>query len=112
MYNVAVVLKHDVTAEQKAAIESAAHALHPVDGIRFETREQAWQNYKEIFKDQPDMVAQVSPDALPESFRLTTQAKEFDCAPVGAIRELPGVEQVTVVQQSTNGHAGAPVRCP
>jgi cell division transport system permease protein len=40
------------------------------EGIQFETQAQAYQRFKEQFKDSPDMVRNVTQDALPESFRI------------------------------------------
>ncbi|WP_200210672.1 permease-like cell division protein FtsX [Micromonospora coerulea] len=110
-YAVNVFLNKDVTAEQKAAIESALDALEPVESIRFESREQAWQHFKEMFKDSPDMIAQASADAMPESFRLTTKGREFDCARLVPIRRLPGVDEIQVIQRPTKGKPGAAVGC-
>lgn len=110
-YAVNVFLTQDVTAEQKTAIESALHALEPVEAIRFESREQAWQRFKEMFKDSPDMIAQASADAMPESFRLTTKGREFDCARLVPIRRLPGVDEIQVIQRPTKEKPGAAVGC-
>lgn len=110
-YAVNVFLSNEATAEQKAAIESALHGLDPVDGVRLEGREQAWQHFQEMFKDRPDMVAQVSADAMPESFRLTTEGREFDCTRLAPIRGLPGVEEIQVIQRPTGKKAGAVVGC-
>ncbi|MCW3820595.1 permease-like cell division protein FtsX [Micromonospora sp. DR5-3] len=110
-YTVNVFLTHDVTAEQKAAIEAALAGLEPVEGIRFESREQAWQHFKEMVEDRPDLVGQVSADALPESYRLTTEGREFDCGRLVPIRGLPGVDEIQVIQRPTEGRAGAVVSC-
>lgn len=42
-YDVSVFLDQDITEGQKDAVHSALAALDPVDGIRFESREEAWQ---------------------------------------------------------------------
>jgi cell division protein FtsX len=110
-YAISVFLTRDVTAEQKTAIESALHALQPVEAIKFESREQAWQHFKEMFKDSPDMIAQASADAMPESFRLTTKGREFDCARLIPIRRLPGVDEIQVIQRPIKGKPGAVVGC-
>lgn len=110
-YAVNVFLTQDVTAEQKAAIESALHALQPVEAIRFETREQAWQHFKEMFRDSPGVIEQASADAMPESFRLTTKGREFDCTRLTPIRRLSGVNEIQVLQQPVKGKPGATVGC-
>jgi cell division protein FtsX len=102
-FDVAVFLKNDSTAEQQETIRSALPALHPVDGIRFEDRQQAYQRFKEQFKDAPDLIATIRPDELPESFRLTTSGTEFDCAAAAPVRQLPGVDDILVLQVPDKG---------
>jgi cell division protein FtsX len=111
-YDVSVFLDHDITAEQRDALEPALAALRPVDGIRFESQEQAYQNFRELFRDQPELIESIEPDTLPESFRLTTTGEVFDCAALRSVRELPGVAEITVVQLPVGDRPGAAVHCP
>lgn len=110
-YDVSVFLTHDTTTPQKDAIRTALHTLHPVGGIRFVDRQQAYQKFKEMFKDRPDLVNSTDPNSLPESFRLTTSATEFDCPSLNKIRHLPGVDDTVVVQPAVHGHPGAEIKC-
>jgi cell division protein FtsX len=111
-YNVSVFLDHDITDEQQDVVQSALTALDPVDGIRFESREEAWQQFQEMFSDQPDLIASIRPESLPESFRLTTTGESFDCPPLTSVQQLAGVAEIVVVQLPTDGRLGAPVSCP
>ena len=79
--------------------------------IGFETREQAWQHFKEAFKDKPDLITSAAADAMPESFRLTTEGAEFDCAQLAPVRRLPGIDTIQVVQHATKEHASAVLGC-
>jgi len=110
-YAVTVFLMVNASAEQKAAIESALHGLHPVDGIQFEDHAQAYQHFKELFKDHPDFIARTSANALPESYRLRTRGRVFDCAAVAPVRHLLGVDEIHVIQEPVGGHPGAAVAC-
>jgi cell division protein FtsX len=56
-YNVSVYLKHDVTADEKMAIEAALSEFHPSGGVTFESREQAFKNWQEMSKDLPEKPA-------------------------------------------------------
>jgi cell division protein FtsX len=111
-YQVTVFLDHDITAEQKGAVESALADLHPVDGVRFETRDQAWEKFREMFKDQPELIERVEAEHLPESFGLATTGEVFDCAALASVRQLPGVADTTVVQVPAGGRPGAVIQCP
>jgi cell division protein FtsX len=110
-YAVTVFLTDDASAGQRALIESALHGLHPVGDVGFETREQAWHHFKEAFKDKPDLIASASANAMPESFRLTTEGAEFDCAQLAPVRGLRGIDSIQVVQQATKEHASAVLGC-
>lgn len=68
---VSVFLKSDVTDDQRTAIQQALQGdplvIQPI--VR-ETREQAYNKFKQEFKDTPDLIAATNPSSLPESFRL------------------------------------------
>ena len=110
-YRVAVFLDHEITADQKAAVETALARLHPVDGVTFESREQAWAKFQEMFKDRPELINSTKPQDLPESFHLTTTGTEFDCAALAPVRALPGVNEISVVQPAKDGRPGAVIDC-
>ena len=103
-YNVSVYLRHDVTADQKAAIEAALSEFHPSGGVTFESREEAWKNWQEMSKDLPEDLGTVTADTLPESFRFGTKGRWFDCDGVRAVRDLPGVDEIVVVQRRVHGY--------
>ncbi|NJC71249.1 hypothetical protein HC031_16235 [Planosporangium thailandense] len=110
-YNVTVFVADDITPEQKTAVKAALPALHPVNGVQFEDRAQAWKRFQQLFKDAPDLLASSRAEYMPESFRLETTGREFDCAALARVRRLPGVKEVQVVQRPVKGHTGAVVAC-
>jgi cell division protein FtsX len=63
-----VLLDHDVTAAQKDVVEQRLRAMPSVEGIAFETRDQA---YEKLRKDSPDLLGDLGPENLPESLRAT-----------------------------------------
>ncbi|GAB3157097.1 hypothetical protein GCM10027290_56740 [Micromonospora sonneratiae] len=63
-----VLLDHGVTAAQKSVVEQRLLAMPSVEGVDFETRDQA---YEKLRKDSPDLLANLDPEHLPESFRAT-----------------------------------------
>lgn len=70
--------KAEVTEEQKALIESELNADPLVEpgGVTFETQEEAYKNFSEIFASAPELVQLTRPDALPESFRVKLKDPE------------------------------------
>jgi cell division transport system permease protein len=67
---VTIFLQNEVTQPQKDAIDAALKSDSLVEKSDFETRDQAFSRFSEIFKDAPDLVASTKADSLPESFRV------------------------------------------
>jgi cell division protein FtsX len=89
-----VFLVDDATAAQKSTIEARLRALPGATEVSFETREEAYRRFKELFKDQPDLVNRTKPADLPESYRVTL-AGAVGQSTLAEIRRLPGVDQIT-----------------
>ena len=107
-YQVSVFLTADATGPDKRAIEAALPDLRPVGGIQFETRQEAWQRFKEQFKDSPDLVNSTRPESLPESYRLTVPDLPAVCPALHRIRQLPGVDEVVTTDLALRTPSFAP----
>ncbi|MGI5212725.1 permease-like cell division protein FtsX [Plantactinospora sp. CA-290183] len=102
-YETRVTLTMDATAEQKAAVEAALTARYPADGVRLESRAETWERFREVFKDDPELLDRVRPDDLPESFLVRSGGRVFDCAGLAPVERLPGVDQIRVRQLAAGG---------
>ncbi|TFV68172.1 UNVERIFIED_ORG: ABC transporter permease [Bacillus sp. AZ43] len=67
---VSIFLTDDVTDEQRSAIESRLESSPEVKTFIYETKEEAYERFQQQFSQQPDLVENTPPDALPESFRV------------------------------------------
>jgi cell division transport system permease protein len=67
---VSVYLKEDVSQAEIAALGRKIAAIPEVEEHFFETKEQAWARYQELFRDQRSLLENVNADAMPESFRI------------------------------------------
>ncbi|WP_346118298.1 permease-like cell division protein FtsX [Micromonospora coerulea] len=67
----AVFLDRNVTAEQKSAVEQRIRSMPSVEEVALETRDQAYEHRKESLKDHPDLLADLKPEFMPESFHAT-----------------------------------------
>lgn len=67
---VAVFLHPEVTDDQRTSIKNDLEAMPEVQTVEYEDKNEAYARFKEIFRDQPDIVANTDPEALPESFRV------------------------------------------
>jgi cell division transport system permease protein len=83
-----------VTDEQRRSIGEHLRALPQVQEVFYESQEEAYQRFREQFADSPDLVDNVTADALPESYRVKlVDPTQFDVV-ASAFAERPGVEQV------------------
>jgi cell division transport system permease protein len=82
-----------VTEQQRDEIEDVLRALPQVDTVFYESKEEAFERFKEQFKDSA-IADNVTADALPESFRVKlTDPTKYDVVAT-AVEGKPGVEQV------------------
>lgn len=109
-YDVAVFLTPSITAGDRAAVRARLERLPAVDGVRLETRQEAYDKFRKTWAGRPE-AADVSADALPESFRVTTRGEEFDCGPVRGLYDAPGVQQVTIVAPAAEDRPGSELFC-
>ena len=66
-----------------------------VKDVTYMSKDDAYQHALELFKTDPDIIANLSPDALPASFVVTLNNPEEDFAVISARLEgQPGVETV------------------
>ena len=67
---VSVFLAPKVPAEQRDEIRRQLESQPVVERVYYESEEDAYTRFRDQFKDSPDMVRNVSPDVLPESYRV------------------------------------------
>jgi cell division transport system permease protein len=91
---VSIFLRKDVTEAQRAAIEQAIDTSPLMAEKAYETREQAFEKFKVLWRDSPDFVKSVGPDSLPESFRVKLKDPEQYQAFAEQIKDLPGIQDI------------------
>jgi cell division transport system permease protein len=83
-----------VTDEQRQEIGDALRTMPQVQQVFYESQQEAYARFSEQFKDSPDLVNNVTADALPESYRVKLRdPTQFEVV-ASAVRDRPGVEQV------------------
>jgi cell division transport system permease protein len=73
---VSIFLREDVTDAQRTAINQALDTNPLVQSKEYETRQQAFEKFKVLWRDSPDFIKSVGPDSLPESFRVKLKDPE------------------------------------
>jgi len=75
---VSIFLTDDVTEEQRDALDASLATDPLVSTYYYESSEEAYERFKSLFADAPDLVDVVRPDSLPESFRVRlTDPEQF-----------------------------------
>src|SRR3954469_23036922 len=73
---VSVFLRTDVTEAQRQQIDAQITNNALVKEHTYETREQAYNRFKDLWQDTPDFVKSIGPTTLPESFRVKLKDPE------------------------------------
>ena len=68
--DVSIFLTEDVTEAQRAGLSSALRVDPLVRDVRYESRAEAFAKFKELWKEDPDLVKGATREPLPESFRI------------------------------------------
>ena len=97
---VAVFLNDDITGEQRAELEESLRVHPVVASVEHESQEEAFAQFQELFDDQPSLLASVTPEMLPASFRLELTDPEEYAVVESAFREYEGVDEVTDQQDA------------
>jgi cell division transport system permease protein len=67
---VSIFLADGVTDEQRSSIETQLKDSPEVKSFIYESKDEAYQRFQQQFSQQPELVQNTPPDALPESFRV------------------------------------------
>jgi cell division transport system permease protein len=91
---VSVFLRDDASGEEIDALGAKVADIPEVEEVFFENREQAYQNFRELFRDNPALIENVDPSAMPQSYRI----KLVDPADFPVIRARlagdPAIDQI------------------
>ena len=91
---VSIFLREDVTEAQRATIQQALEANPLVAAKEYETRQQAFEKFQVLWRDSPDFVKSVTPESLPESWRVKLKDPEQYAAFNDQIKGTPGIQDI------------------
>ncbi|HYN99800.1 MAG TPA: permease-like cell division protein FtsX [Actinomycetota bacterium] len=89
-----VFLRDEATPEEVAAIKAQTSGMPEVEEVFFESKEQAFEEYKRMFKDSPAITENVDPNALPASYRIKLKDPNSAEAVASRLQGQPGVDEV------------------
>lgn len=91
---VSVYLKDDVTAPQRETLQTQLRASPEVQNVEYLTKQQAYARFKELFKANPNLVNQASPDDLPATYLVRLKNPERYTVLAQQFGRSPGVDAV------------------
>ena len=89
-----VFLRDEATPEQERDIKVAAESMPEVSRVYFESKDQAFAEYKRMFNDSPAITENVDPNALPASYRIKLKDPNAAEAVAARLQGRPGVDEV------------------
>jgi cell division transport system permease protein len=96
---VSIFLREDVTDAQSAAISQAIDRSPLVKNKTFESREQAFEKFKVLWRDSPEFIKSVGPESLPASYRVKLKDPEQYKTFATQVEGLPGIQEIVDQRQ-------------
>ena len=91
---ISIFLTNEVTEAQRAEIPKVLDRIPLVQNVLYESKAEAYRRFRLQSQDQPDLLANITEDALPESYRVKLNDPEQYEVVASAVRDLPGVDEV------------------
>jgi cell division transport system permease protein len=83
-----------ITDEQREQLRRDLEDQPVVAEVFFESKQDAYERFQELFKDQPTLVESVDPDTLPASFRVRLENPALFGVIAEQFEAYPGVEEI------------------
>ncbi|MDP9496384.1 MAG: permease-like cell division protein FtsX [Actinomycetota bacterium] len=100
---ISIFLKDGITDPQRTEVRQVLERQPLVQQVLYESKAEAFRRSQQQFADQPDLLANVTEDALPESFRVKLRdPTQYDVV-AAAVRGLPAVDQVVDYREFLDG---------
>jgi cell division transport system permease protein len=91
---VSVFLRDGISGIQQQHLQQLLLQMPEVDTAHYESKAEAFQRFREIFKNEQDLVENVSPDALPASFRVKLEDPEKFEVVAARLAGQPGIDKI------------------
>src|SRR2546423_1629669 len=104
-----IFMKADAAPEEIDAVDRELRAMPEVKKVRFVTKQGAYDEFRKMFSNSPDMLETLNVDQMPPSFRVVPrQAQQIDVIG-GRFKDRPAVRHVELFHEfavSTNEVVG------
>lgn len=83
-----------ITPEQQEELRAELEREPVVESVMFESKDEAFERFNELFANQPELIETLTPDALPASFRVRLADPSQFQVVASRFSAFPGVEAV------------------
>lgn len=90
---VSVFLLDDASQDEIQALESDIRAMDEVENVTFVSKEQAFEEFKQIYRDQPEFWQSLDSDALPASLRVKLTDAKYAEGIAAVLNGRPAVDE-------------------
>ncbi|MDQ3940820.1 MAG: permease-like cell division protein FtsX [Actinomycetota bacterium] len=91
---VSAYLLDGITEEEIAALREEISGYAEVEDVFYVSKQQAFEDFKKIYEDQPEFWQNLPEDALPASFRIKLTDANYAQTVAARIEGAPGVDEV------------------
>lgn len=91
---VAVFLNDDISSDEREQLRLELESLPEVASVEFESKEQAYERFLELFKASPEVTQNTEPSAIPASFRVKLKDPQQYTVVAERFENRPGIRQV------------------
>jgi cell division transport system permease protein len=92
---VSIFLTDGISEAQRASLENELVNEPVVEDVIYESKQDAYEHFQEIFAKNPSLLESVTPEILPASFRVKLVEPEQFAVIESAYRDYPGVDVVS-----------------
>jgi cell division transport system permease protein len=99
-----VYLRNDITSAQLQALQAKIANDATVKDSKFYSHDDAYKEFQELFKDEPDIIDAVTPETLPQSFAVSLKdpSPQSISALEHSLQGEPGVDEIKDSHQLTD----------
>jgi len=91
---VSIFLKDNVSQSELTHLSDELNTMPEVKSLHYESKQEAYQRFKQIFKDQPDLINTVTLDAIPSSSRLILKYTQHFGLISARLSAEPGIDKI------------------
>lgn len=107
--DVNVYLDDGITPRQREDVTAAARSLEGVVTLNYVSKSDAFAEFKEIYRTQPEFWENLPRDALPARLVVTLEGESYVSEVARALSSLVGVDEVTLAEERS---PSPPPSCP